>query len=104
MMRDLTNPISKYIIALPVVTTGMYNFTFTSSLPDGDYEFTFRYFNDKWNVYVFDPLGNGRVASVYPNVIAFGQYPDFSIQFTSDFQSIGLNDLAYVSMYILYWK
>lgn len=102
-MNNSRTPVSEYAIAIPVIPVGTFNFFFLSRLPDGTYKFTFKWYLNRWNVEVIDPNGGARFATVYPNVIAWGEYVDHSLVFRTDKTAIGQNNLSDASMYMVYW-
>ena len=102
-MNNARVPSAEYAVAIPVIPDGTFNFFFTSRLPDGSYKFTFKWYLNRWNVEVVDYNGEMRFATVYPNVIAWGEYADHSLVFRTEKTAIWQNNLSDVSMYMVYW-
>jgi hypothetical protein len=94
---------AKYIVPIPVMPDNTTAFNFDCNIPSGRFHFDFRWneFKNGWSMYVTIPGGEIRQAGVWPNVISWSQYCDFSIQTITDMDSIGINDLDRVSMYLL---
>lgn len=69
------------------------NFMFSSQTSAGLLTFTFKWLNDRWNLWVTFPDGEIRQASVYPNVISWSQFLDYGLMITSDLEQITHDDL-----------
>jgi hypothetical protein len=79
------------------------NFTFSTAIKGIMWQFSFKWMIDHWAVFVLDANGVGREAAVFPSNVAWWGFDDYGVAFKSDLDSIGLTDLAYMSMYVLEW-
>lgn len=97
----INEPRTAYQINIPDLPTDPYNFNFASTLPQGLFTFSFKFFNGVWNCWVLLPTGEIRQAGVYPNVRNWLGFFDYYIKFNTTLDSIGQNDLPNVTM-VLY--
>lgn len=79
------------------------NFTFSAVHPDGIFEFTFRYFNDRWNGWCKLPSGEVRAFGVLPQVPSWLGFTDYGILFDTDLTVIDKSSLFSTSLYIMTW-
>ena len=81
-----------------------YNFSFDCVAETGNFNFEFRFFNDRWNCWVTLPSGDVRQIGVYPNVISGTGNIDYGFVFKTRLPEIGYNDLFITELYILKWE
>jgi hypothetical protein len=93
-----------YKVTLPIIDTGVSNFTFSARVENSTFTFNFQFFNNVWNVFTFFPSGEIREAQVYPNVMAWTGFADYSLAFITSLPIVGLNDLGSISMYMVSWR
>ena len=97
--------ISWYQVALPVVPTNTYSFTFTSVIAGSGWSFTFLFINNNWVCYATPPGGLAvREARVDNKNLNWSGFPDFGCFFNLSVIPTGLNDIGTVSMYIVDWR
>lgn len=80
------------------------NFTFSAIHPDGEFKFTFKYFNDRWNAWVILPDGETRAIGVAPNVISCTGFLDYGFTFYTDCTEIDKESLGDTELLILTWE
>lgn len=80
------------------------NIEFSSTTDYGKFTFNFKYFNDRWNLWVTLPDGSKRQAGVNPNVINWSGSSDYGLVFKSALQTIGYSELFETELYLLKWQ
>lgn len=79
------------------------NFTFDATAKAGNFQFHFKWLNDKWNLWVTLPSGEVREAGTYPGVISWSEFDDFGIVFETDLETVDYNSLFLTELYIITW-
>jgi hypothetical protein len=90
-------------IQIPQSGNGTYNFNFNAKCNGQVFVFNFKYTN-VWNIAVTMSSGAIRTATLIPNVTQWSAYSDFSLYCQTDMISVGINDLANISLYLTEWK
>lgn len=80
------------------------NFSFTAIHPDGSFKFHFRWFNERWNLWVTLPSGELRCAGVEPNVISWSGFLDYGLIFVTELTEITKNSLPLTEIVIITWE
>ena len=93
-------PSKAWQIGIPNLEQDPFNFTFSSNLPAGKFTFTFKWFNDQWNIWVTLPSGEIRQAGTFPNTVSWTGFFDFYVQFITTLAEIGQNDLNAITMVV----
>lgn len=79
------------------------NFKFDAISEAGTFTFNFKWFNDRWNLWVTLPDGTIREAGVYPNVTSWTGSTDYGLHFQTTLGEINYSSLNLVEIYILTW-
>lgn len=79
------------------------NFSFSCSAQGGAFTFHFKWFNDRWNLWVTMPDGSVRQAGVYPGVTSWSEFDDYGLVFETVMESIDYNSLFLTEMYLITW-
>lgn len=79
------------------------NFEFDVIDTDGTFKFSFKWMNDRWNVWVTLPDNSVRQAGVYPGVISWTGFLDYGLMFRTSLSEINYNSLLLTELYILKW-
>lgn len=79
------------------------NMEFDCSTSYGRFNFHFKWFNGRWNVWVTLPDGTKREAGVYPNVVNWTGSPDYGLVFSTALQTIDFESLFMTELYLLKW-
>ena len=79
------------------------NFEFDVIDTDGTFKFSFKWMNDRWNVWVTLPDNSVRQAGVYPGVISWTGFLDYGLMFKASLSEINYNSLLLTELYILKW-
>lgn len=79
------------------------NFEFDVIDTDGTFKFSFKWMNDRWNVWVTLPDNSVRQAGVYPGVISWTGFLDYGLMFKTSLSEINYNSLLLTELYILKW-
>lgn len=80
------------------------NFTFSCSAQDGDFDFHFKWLNDRWNVWVTLPDGSVRQAGVLPSVTSWSECDNYGLIFETNLTIIDYSSLFLTEMYIITWE
>lgn len=80
------------------------NFTFNASCADGAFSFSFKWLNDRWNVWVTLPDGTIRQAGVEPNVTSWSGFSDYGLFFKTDLSVIDYNSLFLCDLILVAWE
>ena len=80
------------------------NFTFSAIDGDGVFTFHFKWINDRWNCWIDMPDGTTRQAGVYPNVLSWSQFLDYSLIFMTDLTQIDYNHLFMTEINLVKWQ
>ena len=80
------------------------NFEFDTIASGGTFSFHFKWFNDRWNLWVTLPDGSKRQAGVYPGVVSWSGYSDYGILFNTSLSEIDFNSLMLTELYIVTWQ
>ncbi len=94
------DPSLSWKVGLPVLPVDPVNFTFTTTLPPGQFGFRFMWFNDVWNIWVTLPTGEIREAGGYSNAVDWTGFSDYYFQLVTSLDVIGQNDLANITMMV----
>lgn len=101
----LLKPISQaFLIPIPVIPDGSFNFTFTATVNKVQYPVVFKFYEDVWHVWFTFPDTSVRRAGVFSGDISWSGYEDFGLYVFSTLDSIGQNDLGNVAFYFLVWS
>lgn len=84
-------------------TEPLENFTISAMDDAGVFKFNFKWFNNRWNLWVDLPDGTTRQAGVYPNVINWSGYLDYSLIFSTSLESIGFEQLFNTELLLVKW-
>lgn len=79
------------------------NFKFDCAAEAGIFTFHFKWFNDRWNLWVTLPDGSVRQAGTEPGVISWSEFNDFGLVFRTDQQAIDYNGLLQTEMNLITW-
>lgn len=79
------------------------NFEFDVIDTDGNFKFSFKWINERWNCWVTLPDNSVREAGVYPNVVSWTGYLDYGLVFKTSLSEINYNSLLLTELYILKW-
>jgi hypothetical protein len=102
-LKSLTNVEDAYNIIIPSIPIEVVNFKFSSMVEKNLFIFHFRYANEKWNCWVTIDNEVARLVGVYPNVMNWAAYTDYSIMFVYDGDTIGLEDLILSKIAVIKW-
>lgn len=80
------------------------NFSFSTVHPDGVFQFTFRWFNGRWNGWCTLPSGEVRALGVEPLVASWVGFLDYGIAFDTELPVIDRASLFSTKLYILTWE
>lgn len=80
------------------------DFNFSCVHPDGVFNFTFKWFNDRWNAWAELPSGEIRAFGVLPNVVSWTGFTDYSIFFSTDLSVIDKDSLKNTQLCIIKWE
>ena len=79
------------------------NFEFSVVADGGTFAFNFRYFFDRWHVWVTLPDEEIREAGVLGGVISWAECPKFGLTFETDSDIITYSGLFYSKLVIITW-
>ena len=79
------------------------NFIFDCATDAGIFTFHFKWFNDRWNLWVTLPDGSVRQAGTEPGVVSWSEFEDYGLIFITEAERIKFNDLFQTEMYIITW-
>ena len=79
------------------------NFKFSCSTSNGIFEFNFKWFNNKWNLWVTLPDGEIRQAGVLPGVVSWSESQNYGLVFETALEQIDYSSLFLTELYILTW-
>lgn len=91
-----------YQVSIPSTASG-YSFSFTTKIAGNSYTFNFRY-TTIWNVTTTFPDGSIRFANLTPNTMNWSGYPDFGFVANTSLDSIGINDIQNISLFMVSWE
>ena len=91
------------VINLPNIDPALISFSFSSSIAQGTFTFTFVWANGVWNLWVTMPDLSIRHSGVYPRVVNWSGFLDFGLFFDTELMAIGKTDLQGVTMAIIVW-
>lgn len=97
---NFQQPSKAYQVAIPALDQNPVNFKFTSTLPPGEFDFTFKWFLEQWNVWVTLPSGEIREASGYANTLSWTGFKDYYLAMVTSLSNIGQNDLSNVALVV----
>lgn len=80
------------------------NFSFSTVHPDGIFTFQFKWFNDRWNLWVTLPDGSKRAAGVLPGVLSWSGFLDYGLLFDTNLETIDFNQLFMTELYLVTWE
>ena len=80
------------------------NFNFSCTAEGGLFEFHFKWFNDRWNLWVTLPDGTVRQAGTEPNVPSWTGCQDYGIVIEGEMERIDYSELYHAELYILTWQ
>lgn len=98
-MRDIKNIEQVTFPEIEIVD----NFTFDALSEAGTFSFNFKWFNNRWNLWVTLPDGTVREAGVYPNVINWTGNTDYGLVFGTNLDTINYNSINLVEIFIITW-
>ena len=96
----IRTPSKAWKVSFPELPADPFNFTFTTTLPQGQFLFKFMWFNDVWNMWITLPTGEIRQVGMYPNSVNWTGFIDYYVQMVTTLDSIGQNDLSSVTMMV----
>lgn len=79
------------------------NFKFNALAEAGTFTFHFKWFNNRWNLWVTLPDGTIREAGVYPNLVSWTGNTDYGLYFQTNLAEIDKSSLNLTEIYILTW-
>lgn len=80
------------------------NFSFSCITESGTFTFLFKWFNNRWNLWVTLPDNSVRQAGVIPGVTSWSECQDFGLVFETVLETIDYNSLFLTEMYLLTWE
>lgn len=80
------------------------NFEFSCSTSYGKFTFNFKWFNDRWNLWVTLPDGERRQAGVNPNVVNWSGNSLYGLLFKSALPEISYDTLFVSELYLIKWQ
>lgn len=80
------------------------NVKFNVVCSSGSFTFHFKWFNDRWNLWVTLPNGVIREVGVYPNVTSWTGHSDYGVHISTDLTVIGFNSLSLIKIYLITWE
>lgn len=92
-----------YGITTPSVGENPVNFTFPAVVAGNRYEYTFRWYDNIWHLWVTFPSGEIRQALVTPGSVAWTSFIDWGLAIVTSLLSIGQNDLSKVQFVMVEW-
>lgn len=79
------------------------NFTFSTVLEDGVFNFRFRWADGRWHVWVTPPGRQARPAGAEPNVMNWTGYADYGLMFVTDMTTIDFKSLYKTKLVLVKW-
>lgn len=80
------------------------NFSFFCSCAAGSLELTFRWLNERWNLWVELPDGSVREAGVQPNVTSWSGFSDWGFFVKADLSRVDYSSLFLCELYLITWR
>ena len=80
------------------------NFSFSCTASDGEFEFYFKYLNDRWNLWVKTPDEKTCPCGTYPNVINWSGHNKYGFIFKTSLSKIDYSSLFLTEFYLLTWQ
>lgn len=80
------------------------NFMFYCVTDAGNLELLFKWFNDRWNLFVTFPDGTVREAGVYPNVTSWTGHTDYGLVFKTNLTNIDYESLFLTEIFLITWE
>lgn len=80
------------------------NFKFDTVTPKGTFTLEFKYFEDRWDLWVTLPSGEVRQAGVYPNLISWTENLDYGLFVKTNLAQIDYESLKLAEVYIVVWQ
>ena len=103
-MRDFELVKEIYEISIPYFEADkVKNFNFNSKIAGNNFVFYFQYISDHWIGKTTMPDLTTRFFGVFPNVLNWSRFRDYSMSIISDSLKIGLNDLVNNKIRIFEW-
>ena len=103
-MRGLSSLKDVYEIAIPYFNAEeVKNFNFNSKVNGNNFIFYFQYISDRWIGKAKMPDLTTRFFGVFPNVLNWSRFRDYSMSIISESLKIGLNDLVNCKIWIFEW-
>lgn len=79
------------------------NFKFDAVTEAGTFTLNFRWFNNRWNLWVTLPDGTIREAGVYPNIVSWTGSTDYGLVIKTSLADIDYNSLTLTEILIITW-
>ncbi len=79
------------------------NFEFSCTADAGSFTFSFKWLNDRWNLWVTLPDGEVRQAGVLPGVTSWSESSGYGLVFETSLEQIDFSSLFLTELYILTW-
>jgi len=80
------------------------NFTFSCSTSYGKFTFNFKWFNNRWNLWVTLPDGERRQAGTNPNVMNWTGNSNYGLLIKSALPAIDYDTLLMAEIYLVKWQ
>ena len=92
-----------YLINFPKIDDTIEAFSFAAAIPDGTFEFLFKWINGAWSCWVTLPSGEIRSAGCIPGVMNWAAFLDFGLIVLSSLTAVGQTELTSTSLVIAKW-
>jgi len=89
-----------YSVGIPVIDASVKQFSFSTNILAAAWQFTFRWMDTYWALFVDVPSGTRRPAGVYPNAKSWTGYGDYTVEFVTDKPVIGATELPYCDLVV----
>lgn len=80
------------------------NFEFECSTTYGNFTFKFKWFDNRWNLWVTQPEGLTKQAGVYPNIMNWTGDSKYGLIFKTSLTVIDFESLFMTELYLVKWK
>ena len=82
-----------FTVSIPTIDSDVRQFSFSTNILSTAWQFTFRWMDTYWALFVDVPDGTRRPAGVKPNAPSWTGYGDYTVEFVTDKPEIGLTTL-----------